>query len=90
MIGHAFICDEWEGEIQETAEMHPQWFNKESLPYGDMWDDDIFWLPSVLNGKKVDAKFIFEHDQDNDGTGRNPIRRVEMDIVDDLEYLLFQ
>jgi len=82
---HAFICDQWDGEVLETVEMRPKWFNREVLPWNDMWADDIFWLPAVLNGDKVKAKFLFEHNQDKDGTKHNPIRRAEIDIVDELE-----
>ena len=25
-----------------------------------MWDDDKFWLPQILEGKKLKAKFTFK------------------------------
>lgn len=35
-------------EPRETDEMEPQWFNIQKVPYDQMWQDDKYWLPSVL------------------------------------------
>lgn len=60
MYVYAFIADAWEGEPTESEEMRPKWFHLEDIPYGDMWDDDEFWLPYVLEGKKVIGDFTFD------------------------------
>lgn len=49
----------WQGEPKETEEMNPKWFNVKNIPYKNMWSDDIFWLPKVLEGKLVNAMFKF-------------------------------
>jgi len=54
-----YITSEWEGEPIESEEMSPQWFDKKQLPFESMWPDDPFWLPLVLDGKNIIAKFIF-------------------------------
>ncbi|MDB5170401.1 MAG: putative hydrolase [Candidatus Saccharibacteria bacterium] len=59
VIVHAYLCTEWAGEPQETEEMAPQWFNQSAIPFDKMWEDDQFWLPQVLDGQKLRAKFIF-------------------------------
>lgn len=60
---HVYICTEWNGEPTETDEMAPHWFNLPEIPYDNMWPDDIFWLPKVLDGEKVVGEFWFEgHD----------------------------
>jgi len=82
LYGHIFLATEWEGEVTETAEMAPKWFNIAELPYDLMWDDDIFWLPVVLRGKKIKAKFRFANKLDSDGTKINPTQSVEMVVVD--------
>lgn len=60
---HAFTATEWEGEPTESEEMAPKWFPQSELPFDDMWPDDPYWLPQVLNGKKLRATFVLdEHD----------------------------
>lgn len=60
----AYVADEWEGEPIESEEMMPKWFDITNIPYGDMWEDDEFWLPQVLAGNKVIGEFTFDiHDK---------------------------
>lgn len=60
---HVYVADSWEGEPTESEEMKPQWFAVGDVPYSDMWSDDEYWLPAVLDGKKVSADFTLdEHD----------------------------
>ena len=77
MIGHVFITDKWEGEPAETDEMAPQWFKKSEIPYSGMWDDDIFWLPAVLEGRKLITAFSFDENE--------KMTSAHIDIVDTLE-----
>lgn len=58
--GHVFVATEWEGEPHETEEMAPRWFKLSDIPYDDMWEDDIYWLPQVLEGKLIQASFAFD------------------------------
>lgn len=59
---HVFICTQWQGEPAETEEMKPQWFTISAIPYDNMWQDDLFWLPQVLRGKKLQTVFEFDKD----------------------------
>lgn len=54
---HAFLCIEWTGKPIETEEMAPKWFAIDSIPYEEMWADDPYWLPLVLQGKKLACEF---------------------------------
>lgn len=56
---HVFFVTKWEGEPLESEEMKPQWFSTKEVPFADMWPDDIFWLPKVLAGERVQAAFTF-------------------------------
>ncbi|MEK7541001.1 MAG: 8-oxo-dGTP diphosphatase [Patescibacteria group bacterium] len=56
---HLFLVKNWEGEPAESEEMSPKWFKTSEIPYEKMWDDDKYWLPHVLSGKKLEADFIF-------------------------------
>ncbi len=50
---------EIEGEPRESEESYPRWFSLDSIPYDDMWEDDRYWLPLVINGLKFHARFWF-------------------------------
>jgi 8-oxo-dGTP pyrophosphatase MutT (NUDIX family) len=54
-----FTTHDWLREPIETEEMKPQWFDLNKIPFESMWPDDPFWLPSVLNNKKIQAEFTF-------------------------------
>jgi 8-oxo-dGTP pyrophosphatase MutT (NUDIX family) len=58
---HVFFCWDWVGEPHETEEMRPQWFEIGAIPYDTMWGDDKYWLPLVLSGKKIEADFYFDN-----------------------------
>lgn len=61
-IVHVFLTEKWDGVPKETEEMNPKWYDTNSLPYEDMWIDDIHWLPRVLKGEKINASFMFNKD----------------------------
>lgn len=71
---HVFIADAWRGEPIETEEMRPQWFITTELPYETMWSDDQYWLPAVLAGKKIQADFKLDA---NDNITSHQILEVE-------------
>lgn len=54
---HVFTSDKWSGEPTESEEMAPKWFLKNDIPYSEMWPDDPYWLPQILNSKKLIANF---------------------------------
>lgn len=56
-----YFSDIWDGEPKETEEMSPKRFSIEDLPFESMWDDDKLWLPKVIYGKLVRAKFHFDN-----------------------------
>ncbi|HEV7424107.1 MAG TPA: 8-oxo-dGTP diphosphatase [Candidatus Paceibacterota bacterium] len=56
---HVFFIEKWQGEPIETEEIIPKWHDVNSLPYENMWLDDIHWLPLVLRGRKVKASFVY-------------------------------
>lgn len=58
-----FLISEWIGEPVETEEMSPKWFNKKDIPFEKMWPDEKLWLPLVLEGKNVEAEFMFDKNE---------------------------
>lgn len=57
---HVYLVTEWQGQPTESEEMAPKWFKKTEIPYDDMWQDDVLWLPLVLRGKKLETTFVFD------------------------------
>jgi 8-oxo-dGTP diphosphatase/2-hydroxy-dATP diphosphatase len=58
-IVHVYFCTNWNGEPKESEEMNPRWFRVKDIPYSEMWPDDKFWLPKVLEGKLIVGSFEF-------------------------------
>lgn len=51
---------EYEGEPKESEEMRPEWFDLSEIPYGEMWEDDKYWLPVYLEGRSFEAYFDYQ------------------------------
>lgn len=62
MYVHVFVATEWTGEPIESEEMAPKWFKITDIPLESMWQDDRFWLPPVLQDKKVVGEYTFASD----------------------------
>ncbi|XP_040845994.1 7,8-dihydro-8-oxoguanine triphosphatase [Ochotona curzoniae] len=57
---HVFSTDSFQGTPVETEEMRPQWFQQDQIPFEDMWPDDKYWLPLLLQGRKFQGHFKFQ------------------------------
>ena len=64
MFVHVFTTSEFSGEIEETEEARPEWFSIENIPLNEMWPDDKYWIPKMLNGEKFLARFYFDEEGD--------------------------
>lgn len=73
MYVHAYISNEWVGNPSESEEMRPEWFPLDKIPYTEMWDDDQYWLPTVLAGELVYGEFTFD---ENDKMTSHDIQTV--------------
>ncbi|KAI5826969.1 hypothetical protein K523DRAFT_247832 [Schizophyllum commune Tattone D] len=54
-VEKVFHCDVYraetfEGEVIETDEMRPAWYAVDDIPYAQMWEDDPYWLPLLVEG----------------------------------------
>jgi 8-oxo-dGTP diphosphatase / 2-hydroxy-dATP diphosphatase len=56
---HIFSTTNFTGEPTESEEMRPQWFEINTIPYKEMWPDDIYWLPELLKGRCFTGSFLF-------------------------------
>ncbi|MFZ7088129.1 8-oxo-dGTP diphosphatase [Curtobacterium sp. RRHDQ10] len=57
-----FVVRRWSGVPTASDELAPRWFPLDDVPYARMWDDAQYWLPGVLRGGSVDARFTFGAD----------------------------
>jgi len=62
MAAWVFVARRWLGEPGETEEVQPRWFPVQGIPYAEMWDDARYWLPYVLAGARVEARFVYGAD----------------------------
>lgn len=59
-----FSTSVFKGTPQESEEMLPKWFDRDNLPFKDMWLDDQYWLPYMLENKLIFGKFHYQgHDK---------------------------
>ncbi len=61
--GTVFRAADCRGEPQETEEAIPLWTPLDAIPFDEMWDDDRFWLPLMLQGLYVVGRFVFDGDR---------------------------
>ncbi|KAJ1096344.1 hypothetical protein NDU88_001487 [Pleurodeles waltl] len=60
---HIFRAENYSGEPTESEEMRPQWFALDNIPFVQMWPDDVYWFPIMLQKKKFLGYFKFQgHD----------------------------
>lgn len=60
LIFHLYLASKWDKEPSETEEMKPEWFDIENIPYDKMFPDDKYWMPFILEGRKIKGFFEFD------------------------------
>ena len=63
-VTHVFMATKWKGIPTESDEMRPAWFAVEDIPFDRMWQDDVYWLPRVLAGERVQGTVTFGDDNE--------------------------
>jgi 8-oxo-dGTP diphosphatase len=59
---HIFSATDFEGKPMSGEEGELRWFPLEEIPYEEMWEDDLHWLPLLLEGRDFDGVFYFDED----------------------------
>jgi len=57
-----FSTKVFEGEPKAGGEGNLQWFAFEDIPYDEMWQDDKYWLPLLLEDKSFRENFYFDEE----------------------------
>ena len=57
-----FVARQWTGAVAPSAELDADWVPVNEIPYERMWSDARHWLPDVLRGGVVQARFDFGAD----------------------------
>lgn len=65
MTASVFTAADWAGQAAETPEIAPAWYAVAALPLGQMWDDARLWLPRVLAGERLRARFSYARDNES-------------------------
>ena len=55
-----YTATNYEGELQESNEVAPEWFELSKIPYTKMFPDDSYWLPEILKGNNVEGFFHYD------------------------------
>ncbi|KAJ2079566.1 hypothetical protein H4R24_003684 [Coemansia sp. RSA 988] len=76
---HVFMAHEYNGQVAETEEMRPEWFDFDNMPFSQMWADDKCWWPLARNGRSFIGRFWFKADQVT-------ITRQTLDPVSSLDF----
>jgi 8-oxo-dGTP diphosphatase len=62
---HAFLANVWQGKPRESREMAPAWFAVDAIPFERMWQDNAHWLPMVLAGEQIRARYVYAADNES-------------------------
>lgn len=57
---YVFVASDYSGELVESEEMKPSWYDINKLPYERMFSDDELWLNSLIEGKKFEANVVMD------------------------------
>lgn len=57
-----FLANGCDGVPVETDEADPFWISADAVPYDEMWADDQFWLPQMLEGQCFRGYFVFDNE----------------------------
>ncbi len=61
---HIFLVRNWESAPCEGDEMEPQWFQRDMLPFAQMWQDAFYWLPLKEENDLDDTQEFFNNDNE--------------------------
>jgi 8-oxo-dGTP diphosphatase len=58
-----FAANGCQGDLIETDEATPIWTDIDCIPYNEMWQDDPYWLPLIIERQRFRGFFVFDGDR---------------------------
>lgn len=58
--GTVFLTHSYTGTLIETDEAKPFWCDINKIPYDEMWKDDPYWLPILLQERQIRGFFVYD------------------------------
>ena len=62
-FAYVYRASAFDGVPIETDEAAPLWFGVGEIPFHEMWEDDRYWLPLVVEGRRFSGQWIFDGDR---------------------------
>ncbi|KAJ8679025.1 hypothetical protein QAD02_014812 [Eretmocerus hayati] len=78
---HVFDTYNYQGQITESEEMQPQWYDVKDIPYEKMWLDDTYWYPYMLRSEPFKGYFLY---RGMDHIVHHKIEKLDFEQLDDL------
>jgi len=60
IVCHIFSTKSFNGQLLEGQEGLLRWMSFDDLLYEEMWEDDRYWLPLLIEGKSFNGEFRFD------------------------------
>lgn len=73
-----YTCTHFAGEIIETEEMIPEWFDMDKIPFDKMLPDDREWFPIVAAGNCVYGTVFLQEDLKNSENNFGAVSEKEL------------
>ncbi|MFJ6003709.1 8-oxo-dGTP diphosphatase [Arthrobacter sp. NPDC092385] len=64
MVAFLFTADAGTTTVVASEEIEPRWYAVDSIPWHEMWQDAPYWLPSLLAGRRIDARILMDRDSE--------------------------
>ncbi len=77
---HVFSSRSFTGRIRDSEEGALMWFDKKSLPEGEMWKDAKLWIDHIYKSRKFDVDIA--QDNYDDSTVKSSHVRVNVPIAE--------
>lgn len=58
--GYVYRAENLKGVPKETDEADPFWCPINEIPYDQMWEDDVTWIPYLLSDEYFKGYYIFD------------------------------